>query len=171
MIILSFLQIIFITLIILLIFTQTVTVKISKADAFVLEVNFTFFALNFKWHKKSGKKKTKGIALSKKIVDTALAIRVIAFAFSRSHVVLYSLEIFKADNDSEKRFLINGLLEIPRSAILAYLRQVSGSFHCADSGYVTDAPIVATVHTSLFHLIRTIVFYFKERLKLKHKAR
>ena len=56
---LSFFQIIFIILIILVILTQNVSIKILKQEDFLLEFNFTLFAFSVIPGKKEKKKRKK----------------------------------------------------------------------------------------------------------------
>ena len=167
--ILSFLRIIFIILIILVILTQSVSVKILKKKNFLLEFNFTFFAFSIDPGKKERKKKKKKNPLLERIRTYSLVVKTLRLALSHSHLKIKAFNV-PSSKGKEITFLALALLNIPRDTLLAYLDSISASFeytpHESD-----DAEIDAIIQISFYHLIVTLVYYFKERLKSNYKAR
>lgn len=170
MIVLSLLRIIIIILIILLILTQTVTLKFSRASSILLEINLTFFSFSFEF-KNEDKERRKSISLREKLSDLSLILRTLKLGLSKSIVVIHSFSPFDISDNSEKRFLLNGIASIPCSLLLAYISDAAAAFRYESSPSTASTSISATAHTSLIHLILTASFYFKERLKIKYKAR
>ena len=170
-ILLSVLQIIFITLIFLIILTQIVSVQIVKEKEFLLHFNFAIIAFTInagsKEKKSKPKKRDSNGGFSHR---TSLILNTIKFAFSRAHVAVRALD-FKLSSEPEISFLIKGLINIPRAMLLAYIRQISSSFEYSPRDESESVKIDVVIHLSLFHLIITAAFYFRERLKYKFKER
>ena len=167
--ILSFLRIIFIILIILVILTQSVSVKIIKKKDFLLEFNFTFFAFSITPGKKDAKKKKKKSQLRERLRTYSLIVKTLKLGLSHSHLKIKAFELASSDG-SENTYLTSALLNIPRNTLLAYLDSISASFEYTPDRS-DDAEIDAVIQISLYHLIVTLSYYFKERLKSNHKAR
>lgn len=169
---LSFFQIVFIILIILVILTQNVSVKIVKEKDFLLEFNFTFFAFSVipgKSEKKERKKRNKS-ALGERLHTYSLVLKTLKLGLSHSHLKIKALH-FGSPPDSEKAFLVKALLNIPRSSLLAYLESISASFEYTPPKSSVHAEVDAVIYIPLYHLIVTLVYYFKKRKESKYKAR
>lgn len=162
--ILSVIGAIFTVVLILILLTQTVTVKITKGDAFLLEFNFLFLALSLNTRKSNKNKKKKK---KRKVPNTSVILRTLAFGLSGSH-----LELRKFDFPSMSAApIFQGLIAIPRSALLSYFINASASSELQEELEEGDTEINAVIYTPLFHLIFTALFYYKERLKFIRKAR
>lgn len=162
--ILSTIGTIFTVILFLIVITQTVTIKISKCEAFLLEFNFMFLALSLILSKRDRDVKEKK---KKKKPQAAVILRTLAFGLSGSH-----LELRKFDFPSMSAApIFQGLIAIPRSALLAYFINAAASFELSEENVTDDTEICAVIYTPLFHLIFTALFYFKERLKIICKAR
>ena len=169
---LSFFQIIFIILIILVILTQNVSLKIVKLDNFLLEFNFTFFAFSVipGKSKKRKQKNQKKSSPRERLLTYSLIIKTLKVGLSRSHLKVKELHLGSPPN-SEKAYLVKALLNIPRDTALAYLESISASFEYTPQKNDASADVEAIIYTPLYHLIVTLAYYFKERHKSKHKAR
>lgn len=169
---LSIFQIIFIILIILVVLTQSVSVKILKDEDFLLEFHFTLFAFSVipgKNEKKKRKKKKKN-ALVERLHTYSLVLKVLKLGLSHSHLRVRALQLGNPQG-KETVFFKKALLDIPKSTLLAYLESISASFEYDPPKNSERAAIDAVIYIPLYHLIVTLAYYFKERLKFKYKAR
>lgn len=167
---LSVLCAILVVLLFLLFLTQTISITIIKNSSFLLEFNFVFLAfsinLNNSNNKNARKKKRKRSSTPSYIT----IFRLLSFCLSGSHLKLRAFN-FPSIKESQKSALTEGLVSIPRAALLSYLINSSASFEFIEHKCDSHTEIDATVYTPLIHLIFTALLYFKERHKIKHKAR
>lgn len=152
----------FVVLLFILILTQTVSIKITKKEAFAIDFNFIFIAFSIDTSKKEGNKKRRTRSTSYHAVFSALT-----FCLSRSHLELRAFN-FLDSRLTEGSYPVDGIISISRSALLAYLLSISASYRFTESKE-TDAHIDVTVCTPLIHLIASALLYFKERHRIKHK--
>ena len=168
---LSIFQIIFIILIILVVLTQNVSVKILKDEDFLLEFHFTLFAFSVIPGKNEKKrKKKKKSALSERLHTYSLVLKTLKLGLSHSHLRVLALQLGNPQG-KETVFFKKALLDIPKNTFLAYLESISASFEYDPKDKREHADIDAVIYIPLYHLIVTLVYYLKERTKLKHKAR
>ena len=154
----------FIALLLLLILTQTVSIRITKKEAFVIDFNFIFIAFSIDTSKRENKPKDRERSPSFHAVFRALS-----FCLSRSHIELRAFN-FPDLRRNDGAYLMNGILSISHSALLAYLLSISASYRFADPNE-SDTDIDATLYTPLIHLIISALLYFKERHRIKRKER
>ena len=159
---LSWLQVVLITLIILLIITQTVSIRIRYDKRFILDIDFTLVSFTFipNGKRKNGKRGNykPGIRSIIKAVD---------YALSKSQLQIAAIPRLTPDKDAP---LIYGYGEIIIHIALSYLdkKSISVSYLGAET---QEYPLDITFKLSLYHLVCTIVLYFKECRKSRQKAR
>ena len=159
--VLSFLQIIFFVLIILIILTQTVTIRITKEKDFLLHFNFTFLAFTINPVANNSKKERKK--------NTVLPIiKTFILGIEHSYVEINALD-FNLEPDGEAKFLWTGLLNIPKGFLLAYIEQKAISFKYSPKKEDFDGAIDISLDTTFYHLIYAFAWYFREKRRLKIK--
>ena len=162
MMLLSSLQAVLITLIVLLIITQTVSIRIRYDKCFIFDIDFTLvsFSLTHSEKKKARKRECArpGIRSIIKTVD---------YALSKSQLKIVATPRLTPDNDAP---LIYGYGEIFFHIASSYFHKkaISVSYSEAErSTYLFDV----TFKISFYHLVCTIVLYFKECRKSRQKTR
>ena len=159
---LSWLQAVLITLIVLLIITQTVSIRIRYDKSFIFDIDFTLVSFSLTPNEKKKTKKREnarpGIRSIVKIVD---------YALSKSQLKIVAIPRLTPDNDSP---LIYGYGEIFFHIALSYFHKkaISVSYSEAEqSPYLFDVAF----KISFYHLVCTVVLYFKACRKSRQKAR
>ena len=159
---LSWLQAVLIALIILLIITQTVSIRIRYNKRFIFDLDFTLVSFTFIPDKKRKNKKRENLKLGIRSI-----IKVVDYALSKAQLQITETPRLTPDNDAP---LIYGYGEIFFHIALSYFHKkaISVSYSEAEqSPYLLDV----TFKISFYHLVCTFVLYLKESRKSKGKAR
>ena len=159
---LSWLQAVLITLIVLLIITQTVSIRIRYDKCFIFDIDFTLVSFSLTPNEKKKTKKREHARLGIRSV-----IKTVDYALSKSQLQIAAIPRIVPENDMS---LIYGYGEIFLYIALSYFHKkaISVSYSEAEqSPYLFDV----TFKISFYHLVCTIVLYFKECRKSKQKAR
>ena len=160
--ILSGLQAVLIILIILLVITQTVSVRIKHDERFILDFDLTLVSFSLIPDKKGKRSKSK---IGKPGILSI--IKVVNYALARSHLQIAATPQLTPDRDNP---LAYGYAVIFKYIVLSYFdkRSISLSYSKAER---SDYPLDVTFIISLYHLVCTLVLYFRECRKSRRKAR
>ena len=159
---LSWLQVVLITLTFLLIITQTVSIRIKYDKRFIFDIDFTLVSFAFIPNKRKKNRKPKNAYPGIRSI-----VKVIDYAISKSQLQIAAIPLLPPDNNHP---LIYGYSEFFRYIALSYLdkRAVSVSYLEAESPkHFLDI----TFKISFYHLVSTLVLYLKECQKTRQKAR
>ena len=159
---LSWLQAVLITLIVLLIITQTVSIRIRYDKCFIFDIDFTLVSFSLTPNEK---KKTKKREHARPGIRSV--IKTVDYALSKSQLQIAAIPRIVPENDMS---LIYGYGEIFLYIALSYFHKkaISVSYSEAErSPYLFDV----TFKISFYHLACTVVLYLRECRKSKQKAR
>lgn len=159
---LSGLQAVLIILIILLIITQTVSIRIWYDNRFIFDFDFTIvsFTLIPRRTRRNSRSKSNKIGVLS-------IIKLISYVLEGSHVEINAMPRFTPNQGHP---LTYGYTEILRNILLSYIDKKSASVsYCEAERSV--CPFDITLKTSFYRLVFTFVLYLKECQKSRQKAR
>ena len=159
---LSWLQVVLITLMILLVITQMVSIRIRYDKRFIFDIDFTLVSFTFIPNEKRKNGKRGNYKPSIRSI-----IKVVDYALSKSQLQIAAIPRLMPDKNAP---LIYGYDEIIIHIALSYLdkKAISVSYLGAET---QEYPLDITFKLSLYHLACTIVLYLKESHKSRQKAR
>ena len=159
---LSGLQAVLIILIILLVITQTVSVRIRHDNRFIFDFDFTIvsFTLIPRRTRRNSRSKNNKIGVLS-------IIKLIGYALEGSHVEINAMPRF---TPNQWHPLAYGYTEILRNILLSYIDKKSASVSYCEAERLNKSFDI-TFKTSFYHLVCTIVLYFRECRKSRQKAR
>ena len=159
---LSGLQSVIIILIILLIITQTVSIRIKYDKRFILDFDLTLISCTLIPERKKERSESKngkpGVLSIIKVVD---------YALERSHLEIVAIPQLMPDRENP---LAYGYAEILKYIVLSHFDKKVVSLSYSEAEH-TNFPLDVTFRISFYHLVYAIVLYFKECRKSKRKAR
>ena len=159
---LSGLQAVLIILIILLVITQTVSVRIRYDNRFIFDFDFTIVSFTLI----SRRTRRNSRSISNKIGVLSI-IKLIGYVLEGSHVEINAMPRF-APNQGYP--LAYGYTEILRNILLSYIDKKSASVSYCEAERLNQSFDI-TFKTSFYHLVCTLVLYFRECRKSRQKAR
>ena len=159
---LSWLQVVLITLLILLIITQTVSIRIKYDKCFIFDCDFTLVSFTFIPDKKKKNKKAKSMPLGIRSI-----IKVVDYALSKSQLQITAIPLLPPDNNHP---LIYGYSEFFRYIALSYLDKKAISVSYLEAGS-PEHLLDINFKISFYHLVSTLVLYLKECRKTRQRVR
>ena len=159
---LSGLQAVLIILIILLIITQTVSIRIRYDNRFIFDFDFTIVSFTLTPQQKQKNARSKGNK-----IGVLSIIKLIDYVIEGSRVEINAIPR-PAPNQAHP--IAFGYTEILRNILLSYIDKKSASVSCCEAERLNESFDI-TFKTSFYHLVCTLVLYFRECRKSRQKAR
>ena len=158
------LELALISLIILTILTQDLTIRIYDENELCISLSLTIFSLEFKESNNKAKRKRKRkMSLASKVSYYSMLLRLFASLVRYSKIRIYKLAAYSEVARSIPR-LIGSAISIP--ALLAYIYSISERFELEDGGAIGDK-IDASIDIPLVILIISLIKMAYFRIKLR----